>query len=345
MPTASRLPGRRLHQRSRHRHRPALRRCLHRLPVLCLELPLLRPPVQCGARCRRQMRHVPRPPYRRPRTRLRQRLPRGRHRDRDRRQLEWRSDYAAGRSSRNARRRTHHLHHAHHPAPKMPSPTSSASTSSRIHPEHAHSSLVFMTTLMQARHRHARCRSALPCTPTPCCSPSCFITALRSTSLSFISAVPPTRGARSRCGGAPGSSREVLLFGLFFGHLPPSPLPVARGRARICTFAAMQLLPHSSYSDIAGLVSRASSPAPSSIWSRPPRLEHAAHAHRLPAQRCFIGALRCRCSSALRHLHALASAISYRVPADFPLWPGTSPPPVDRSTTPSVSSASIAPLS
>ena len=41
------LPGRCLHQRSSDGHRDAFRRCLYRLPVLRVELPLLRSAIQC----------------------------------------------------------------------------------------------------------------------------------------------------------------------------------------------------------------------------------------------------------------------------------------------------------
>jgi hypothetical protein len=78
------VPGRCLYERPCDRHRAPQRGCVHRLPVLHLELLLRRAAVQPGARRGREVRHVPRPAVGGTEPGLRERLPRGRHPDRDR---------------------------------------------------------------------------------------------------------------------------------------------------------------------------------------------------------------------------------------------------------------------
>ncbi len=62
------------------------------------------------------MRHVPRPSHRRPRTSMRERLPRRGDRDRDRRHARLAVRLRSGRVARHASRRADHLHHPHHAA-------------------------------------------------------------------------------------------------------------------------------------------------------------------------------------------------------------------------------------
>ena len=112
------LPGGRLHQEHADRTGAALCRCLHRMRVLHLELPLRRAAIQRGTRRGRQVRSLRQPPGRRARPGLRECLPgtgdpggAGEHRRVARRSFR-------RQCARHAFRRAHHLHHAHHPARK-----------------------------------------------------------------------------------------------------------------------------------------------------------------------------------------------------------------------------------
>ena len=81
----------------------------------------------------------------------------------------------------------------------------------RIAPEHAHLSLVFMTTLMQAVTGSLLHALLLPSAQLDAVG-SAFCSQSRSCRAEHLclctSAGPPTRGARSRCGGVPGSAAK-----------------------------------------------------------------------------------------------------------------------------------------
>ena len=113
------LPRGRVHEGPGHRDRAAFGGRLHWLPVLRLELPVQCAAVQPGARGGREVRHVPRPSGRRPRARLRQRMPGRRDRDRDRQQERVARGLRAGRVARHAAGRSDRFDHAYHAAGRL----------------------------------------------------------------------------------------------------------------------------------------------------------------------------------------------------------------------------------